>query len=154
RQADNAWAGATLNDAICTGDSLRVLAYSRATLKLPDDTVLRLDANTSVAFEAGDDDTGSLLDLIRGMIHVISRDPRSLKFSTPYANAGLEGTEFLIAAEDAQTSITVLEGEVALTNAAGRVAVKSGEQGIATVATPPRSTPFADALDLIRWTSY
>src|SRR5690606_36612515 len=120
-----------------------------AALKLPDDTVLRLDANTSLTFEEGDDEAGSLLDLIRGMIHVISRDPRSLKFSTPYVNAGLEGTEFLIAAGPADASVTVLEGEVIMTNAAGRATVKAGEQGIATEAEPPRASPIADALELI-----
>src|SRR5690606_38615068 len=77
-----------------------------------------------------------------------------LKFSTPYVNAGLEGTEFLIAAGPADASVTVLEGEVIMTNAAGRAAVKAGEQGIARAAEPPRTSPIADALELIRWASY
>ena len=50
-------------------------AFSRAALRLPDDTVLRLDQNTTTRWAQPQNQDRSLLDVIRGVIHVISRDP-------------------------------------------------------------------------------
>ena len=110
RAAQNEWLPAALNDTFTIGDSIRVLAYSRAAILLPDETVLRLDQNTTVTFTEPQDETRSWLELLRGAIHIISRDPRALKVITPFAGAGLEGTEFLIEVTQDETIVTVYEG--------------------------------------------
>src|SRR5262249_28985005 len=94
--------------------------------------------------------------LIRGVIHVISRDPRSLRFSTPHANAGLKGTEFDIRVDEAadRTAIAVLEGRVEVTNVAGRIEVPSGFVATAVPGDMPTPTPIAARIDLMRWASY
>src|SRR5690606_25062646 len=153
RENESVWQPARLPAAVCAGDTIRVLAFSRATLKLADDTLLRLDANSTLSLEQGDEEADTLVRLLRGLIHVISRDPRSLKFSTPYVNAGLEGTEFLIAADESRTAVTVLEGEVVMTNGAGQAYVQPGQQGVASAGTAPQAAPYSDAIELIRWTS-
>src|SRR5690606_16673565 len=130
----------------CTGDSIRVKSYSRAALRLPDKTVLRLDQDTSLTFAEPEDDSGSWLNLLRGVIHVISRDPRALRFNTPYANAGLEGTEFVIAVTDDGTDVTVLEGEVSMSNESGAIGVPSGQRGSARPAQAPRAELIPDPL--------
>ncbi|MBN1240310.1 MAG: FecR domain-containing protein, partial [Gammaproteobacteria bacterium] len=148
------WAPLSSGDRVCTGDSIRVKSYGRAALRLPDKTVLRLDQDTSVTFAEPEDETGSWLDLLKGVIHVISRDPRALRFNTPYANAGLEGTEFVIAVADGETDVTVLEGEVRLSNEAGSVGVPSGQRGSARLATAPETEPIPDPIQVIAWTPY
>src|SRR5690606_36790169 len=120
---------------LCTGQSVRVLGDSRATLVLIDQnkTVLRLAAHSTITIaEPEAEPVGTLIRLLQGLIHVISRDPRSLSFETPYANAGLEGTEFVIAALDDRTDVTVIEGAVKLSNARGQISVPSGERGTAS----------------------
>src|SRR5690606_23716375 len=99
------WQSVENGDKVCTGYAVRVHRFSRAAIRLPDKTMLRLDQDTSVTFSQPRDDTGSWLDVLRGVIHVISRDPRALRFNTPYANAGLEGTEFVIAVGDDRTDV-------------------------------------------------
>lgn len=148
------WQIAKSGSSICTGDSIRVQRYSRAAIRLPDKTVLRLDQNTSLTFAEPEDDTGSWLDLLRGIIHVISRDPRALRFNTPYANAGLEGTEFVIAVSDEDTDVTVLEGEVLLSNSAGTVSIPSRQRGVARLAQAPTAEAIANPVEAIGWTPY
>ena len=100
RSATTNWVALAAGDRVCTGDSLQADASSRATLVLPDGGVVRLDERSVLNLPEPPSGVGSLLELLRGIIHVISRDPRSLTFQTPYANAGLEGTEFDIRVDD------------------------------------------------------
>ncbi|HEX7081243.1 MAG TPA: TonB-dependent receptor [Gammaproteobacteria bacterium] len=153
-QTTAGWQPLESGATVCMGDSLRVKGYSRAAIRLPDKTVLRLDEHTSLTFSQPQDDTGSWLDVIKGVIHVISRDPRALRFNTPYANAGLEGTEFVIEVAEGETDVTVLEGEVLLSNSQGSIGVPSGQRGTARRAQAPRSEPIPDATEAIRWTPY
>lgn len=150
------WASLERGDIVCMGDSVRTDAFSRATLRLPDQSVIRLDQHSALTLEEQDDEVGPLLKLIRGVIHVISRDPRSLRFSTPHANAGLKGTEFDIRVDEAEdrTTIAVLEGRVEVTNAAGRIEVPSGFIATAGRETMPTPSPIAEPIDLMRWASY
>jgi tetratricopeptide (TPR) repeat protein len=148
------WTPASQGDLICTGDSVRVLSYGQATVRLPDQTKLSLKSNTSLTFSEPADDTSSWLKLLRGAIHVISRDPRSLRFVTPYANAGLEGTEFLIQVADEQTDVAVLEGEVVVTNPSGQIAIGGGYVATARAAQAPVFTSVPEPLEYSRWASY
>ncbi len=154
RGALGRWAPAGVGDPVCVGDLVRVQAFSRAALRLPDDTVLRLDQNTTVRWVAPEGQERSLLDVLRGIIHVISRDPRALSFTTPFVNAGLEGTEFVIDVSETQTAITVLEGVVVMANAAGTAEINAGERGTAArgVATAVASVP--DTTEAVRWALY
>jgi tetratricopeptide (TPR) repeat protein len=150
------WAGLARGDIVCTGDSVRAQAFSRATLRLPDQTMIRLDQHSTLTLDERDDGAGSLVKLLRGVIHVISRDPRSLQFSTPHVNAGLKGTEFDIRVDEAEdrTAIAVLEGRVEITNAAGRVDVPSGFVATAHSGEMPAPEPIAEPIELMRWASH
>jgi len=150
------WVDLARGDIVCTGDSIRAQGFSRATLRLPDQTVIRLDQHSTLTLDERDDGVGSLVRLLRGVIHVISRDPRSLKFSTPHVNAGLKGTEFDIRVDEAEnrTAIAVLEGRVEVTNAAGRIDVPTGFIATSGAGDMPTPSPIAEPIDLMRWASY
>jgi len=106
------WTAVERGAVICRGDAVRAQGYSRATLRLPDDSVIRVDQNSTLTLAEPDDGVGSLLKLLRGVIHVISRDPRSLRFSTPHINAGLKGTEFDIRVDEVEQRSSVARGIV------------------------------------------
>jgi Tfp pilus assembly protein PilF len=154
RAGSTVWQPAAQDQIVCIGDSVRVNGYSRAAVRLPDKTVLRLDQRTSLTFSAPQDDTGTWVDVLLGVIHIISRDPRALRFNTPYANAGLEGTEFVIEVGDGGTNVTVVEGEVEMSNAAGTIGVPSGQRGSAGPIGAPTAAPIGDPFAPIGWTPY
>ena len=145
RRSDTAaWVALATGERVCTGDALRSDSSSRATMTLPDGGTLRLDENSALALPEPPSGVGSLIELLRGVIHVISRDPRSLSFTTPYANAGLEGTEFDIRVDDNErlTEIVVLEGEVVVTTPAGELNVASDHVAVAKDGEAPTASPY------------
>lgn len=156
-EAGPEWRSVASGHRICTGDSVRVAGASRATLTLPDYSTFRLAEHTTLLLPEPPSGDGSLVELLRGLIHVISRDPRRLSFRTPYANAGLEGTEFDIRVDEdrQQTEVTVLEGQVSLTTQpATELKVGSGHFAVARLGEPPTATPLATPIDVMRWASY
>jgi Tfp pilus assembly protein PilF len=156
RSATTDWVALTAGDRVCTDDLVRVDASSRATLLLSDGGTIRLDEHSVLNLPEPPSGIGSLLELLRGIIHVISRDPRSLSFKTPYANAGLEGTEFDIRVdEDARlTEIVVLEGEVAVTTPNGNLDVASDYVAVARDGQAPTAAPLAQPIERMRWASH
>jgi tetratricopeptide (TPR) repeat protein len=154
RAESGAWARAAQGDVVCIEDSVRVLAYARASLRLPDGTVLRLTEGTTLRGAEGLDGERTLWDVVRGLIHVISRDPRSLRFNTPFANAGLEGTEFVIDVSDTETRITVVEGVVTMSGAGGSVSVAAGERATARADGPTTVAVAPDLTEFLAWAVY
>src|SRR5262245_15374803 len=156
RTATVAWAALAAGERVCTEDSVRVGRSSRATLVLPDGGDLRLDELTTLNLPEPPSAAGTLVELLRGIIHVISRDPRSLSFRTPYANAGLEGTEFDIRVDASQqlTEIVVLEGEVAVTSPNGDLKVPSDYVAVARDGQTPTALPLAAPIERMRWASH
>jgi Tfp pilus assembly protein PilF len=155
RDAATGWTALGTGDRVCSGDSLRTLGASRVTITLPDHSTLRLDEQSTLILPEPDSG-GSLIDLIRGVIHVISRDPRLLRFTTPYANAGLEGTEFDIRVDERArlTEIVVLEGEVLVTTPAGELEVATDHVAVAREGQAPTATPYATPIERMRWASH
>jgi Tfp pilus assembly protein PilF len=143
-------------ERVCTDDTLRLDGGSRALLVLPDGGTIRLDEHTTLNLAEPPSGDGSLLELLRGILHIISRDPRSLTFKTPYANAGLEGTEFDIRVDDERrlTEVVVLEGEVVVTTPNGELKVASDHVATALDGQAPSATPIENTIERMRWASY
>jgi tetratricopeptide (TPR) repeat protein len=150
------WRFGTSGSPVCLGDTIRVARAARALLTLPDGSTLKFDENTTVVLERAVPAGGSLIELLRGLIHVISRDPRQLRFTTPHINAGLEGTEFDIGVNETanQTEIAVLEGVVRVTSPYGDLSVSRDQLGVGKTGQAPVATPLPQPIELMRWTSH
>jgi hypothetical protein len=77
------WQPVHLHDTYCPGDTLRVQDRSRADVALLNQSVLRLNANTTITLEGGKEERTSLINLLKGAAHFFSRGPRSLEVRTP-----------------------------------------------------------------------
>ena len=149
------WQAAKLNDRFCTGDALRTGQDSRVAIMLLPETVIRLDQFSSMVFTRPDTDASpSLLELLKGAAHFISRDPRALQIITPFANAAIEGTEFLVQVGAQQTGVTVYEGKLLVGNNSGSVAVTSGKRAIAQTGQAPVAQAVVQPRDAVQWTLY
>ena len=120
--ADSSFARASLKALVCQGDSIRVGAFSRATVAfLRSGLRLTIEQNTEWLVRQPAAPGRSLIELIRGAILFFTSQPQALDVQTPFVNAAVEGTEFLVRVEDNRAEVAVLEGTVALTNAAGQL---------------------------------
>src|SRR5262245_30882100 len=155
-QRHGVWQPAALNQSLCQQDAVRTGSLSRAAVTLVNEAVLRIDQDTTVALTdiTTDEQQRSLLDLAKGAFQSFSRRPRALEVNTPYLNAAVQGTEFVIRAEARQTSITVFEGTVAAGNSRGSVAITSGHSISASAGQAPRSFILVRPWDTVQWGLY
>src|SRR5262249_13305794 len=131
RMGDTQWQPVQLNDTYCPGDTIRVQERSRADVALMNQSVLRLNANTTITLEGVKEERTSLVNLLKGAAHFFSRGPRSLEVRTPFTVAGVRGTEFFIRLEEAQAFLSIFEGTVLAASEAGSLSLTSGQSAVA-----------------------
>jgi tetratricopeptide (TPR) repeat protein len=152
KRGDNAdWHVVALNEIYCPGDQIRVGDKSRAGIILANETLVRLDENSAIKLTAIEKDSFSLVELLKGIAHFISRVPRSLKVNTPFVNAAIEGTEFVVAIANQQTTVTVFEGTVLTQNDQGELRITNGESAVAKTDTAPSKVLLAKPRDSVQW---
>jgi Flp pilus assembly protein TadD len=148
------WENAMLGDSFCPGDRLRVGANSRVGLILNNDTLLRLAEHSSVVISAPAEDGTAWLDLMEGIAHFISRVKHAFQVNTPYVNASIEGTEFIVRVKDNATDVTVFEGVVVARNQAGSVKLLPNQTGRAVSKQAPVVIANAKPRDAVAWALY
>ena len=126
------WTSATVGQPLAVNDRLRTGEDSRAAVRLTDLSVLRMDELTTITIgpptTAGDKPA---LNVKEGTTYFFSREKsREIRVETPAANGAIRGTEFVVTvAANGSTTLTMLDGEVELSNAQGSLVVTSGRAG-------------------------
>jgi tetratricopeptide (TPR) repeat protein/opacity protein-like surface antigen len=150
----DAWTPATLGEALCLGDALRVGRASRAALALANDATLRLDERTTLQLRGVAEEARSLIDLILGGVYFFSHRPRALEVDTPFVNAAAEGTEFLVRVGADRAEVVMLDGRVLLRNPEGELRVASGDAALVAEGEAPRAVVVARPRDAVAWALY
>lgn len=135
------WSAVSRDTGLCIGDSVRVMRFGRAALRLNNETTMRLDQGTVLSLAAPTPGNPTLIEQMSGRLHVITRPRRAFRLSTPFVNANIEGTEFSVQVEADRATVAVVEGSVEAFNASGQVTLADGEQ--ATALAGPMSTSDA-----------
>ena len=148
------WQPVKLNDTLCPGDTIRVLNNSRAQLALANQSVLRINENTTITLEGVDEDRTTLVDLLKGAALFFSRGTRKLKVKTQYAIFGVRGTEFFIRAEERQAFMSVFEGTVLAESQAGSLTLTSDQSTVVEAGKAPVLTVVARPRDAVQWALY
>jgi tetratricopeptide (TPR) repeat protein len=156
RDESTLWQQAVLDARLCRGDTIRVGDRSRAAVALINDAVLRLDQNTTLRLlNVGEpEEEESFLDLVIGAFQSFSRKPRKLAVSTPYLNATIEGTEFVVRVAADSSEVIVFEGRVAAENDAGRLVLAQGESAVARAGQAPQARTLVKPRDAVQWALY
>jgi tetratricopeptide (TPR) repeat protein len=154
RVGETLWQPVKLNDQFRPGDQIRVLDRSRADVALLDQSVLRLNENTTITIQAVKDERTGVIDLLRGAAHFFSRGPGSLDVQTPFAIAGVRGTEFFINVETDRALLTTFEGTVVAENSAGSLTLTSGQSAVAEAGRAPVLRVVARPRDAVQWALY
>lgn len=149
---DSQWQTASLNQTFCYGDIILV-QEKRAALRLSNNTLVRLNERSSIKLIPP---TQSFwLELIDGAAHFLTRTPKSFTVKAPYVNAAVEGTEFLVTAQNGVNQVGVIEGQVRSGNTAGSVLLT---QGMSTQTSSAEQAPGAPVQlklnDFVSWAMY
>jgi tetratricopeptide (TPR) repeat protein len=154
RTGEKQWRSVRLNDIFCPGDMIRIMKLSRADIVLSNDTILRLDQNTTVTFSEPEKEKPFLVNLLNGAAYFFSRVRRSIKVLTPFVNAIVEGTEFYARVENDKTFISLFEGQIGLTNEAGSITLAKGQSAVAEANRAPAFQIVVRPRDAVQWTLY
>lgn len=133
---------------LATGPASRLAVRLAATR-----TILRIGSDTTFSVE-NSDPGATLLDLVRGVMHLFSREPDSFRVTTPYVNAAIDGTEFVIDSRSVETRVSVLEGAVRIGNDLGTVVGNAGELVIAMSDRPPAIRELVAPVSAVGWALY
>ncbi len=151
------WESAHTNDVLAVGERVRTREHSRATLRLLDQSTLRMAELTELLVEPlPEPQAPPRFNFVRGLLYFLHRDqPTDVRFNTRTASAAIRGTEFHLAvADNGRTVLTLFDGEVELSNPLGTIRLQSGEQGIVEPGQPPVKSPMIDAINIIQWCLY
>ena len=151
------WRVANPGQRMHPGDKLRTERSSRATLRMADLSVLRINELTTFEIiPPQEKDRKPLINLKSGSLYFFSREkPADVHFRTPTVAGAIRGTEFVLSVgEDGETRVSLLDGAVDLGNEAGQIELKSGEQARVVNGQAPTKSPLLDAVNVIQWCLY
>jgi len=146
------WSAAALAQQLGAGADVRTLELSSAALLLADRTQIRLSANARLRLcEA--QPTRTLLELAAGRLWArTKKTPATLQLQTPAALAVVRGTDWDVEVDAAgRTTLTVLSGQVDLSNAFGRVELGPAEQGYAEPGQAPVKRLLVRPRERVQW---
>jgi Tfp pilus assembly protein PilF len=156
------WYRAADGSQLHASDRVRARAHSSATLILltgQGESVVRLKAMSEVEILPDTSADGPGLDLIGGILSFFHRDkPSRFRVISDGGNAGILGTEFVMAVTSVngteQTTLSVIDGQVYLTNAGVTLDSTNGQQAIGEPGRPPRRTAGFTANNILQWCFY
>ena len=148
------WTEVKRGHTFCANDIVRVKNNSRAAVILTNDTILRLDQNSTITFANISATSASSLNLTKGIAHFISRVKQAFEVVTPFVNAAVEGTEFVVSANESQSQVTVFEGKVRVSNAQGEVLLTQNQSASALKGQAPILKTLIKPRDAVQWALY
>ncbi len=154
------WIRTQTDQVVRVGDRLRTGPSSRATLRWADNTTWRMRAQSEVEIlPLARPRAQPGLHIFKGILSFVHRgDPGSTRATSRDADAGVEGTEFVIAVDVAGeppgTTISVIDGVVRFTNALGALPLTNGQQAVAAPGAAPARTAGFLANNLLQWALY
>ena len=151
------WHSARSNQVLHATEHLRTGINSRVVLRWSGQSIITFGAATELEI-LPPHTTGAEpgLQLWRGLLSFFHRgEPGRIQIITRGTIAGVEGTEFLLAVDDAdRTTLSVIDGQVRFGNAAATLVLTNGQGAIAAPGQPPRPTPGFIANNLLQWCFY
>jgi tetratricopeptide (TPR) repeat protein len=169
RAGQAAASSAKLGTLLCQNDLLHTDAGSRAALFISAETLVRLDQNSTVRISQTDLET--VVEFTQapaqtrvllapdqcGAGYFITRYPKRFRVITPFTNAVVEGTEFLVALRCESTEVAVFEGKVRAEQtlaASQAVSIASGESFTVGEREPPVIKALVKPADAVQWVLY
>ncbi len=151
------WVKAQADQVLHPFDRVHTAENSRVALRWSDQSIVPIGASTELEILPPDSpDAQAGLHLMRGVISFFHRDqPGRIRIITHGAMAGVEGTEFAMAVDDAErTTLSVVDGKVKFGNEQATLLLTNGQQAAVDLGQPPVRTAGFIANNLLQWCFY
>jgi len=138
------------------GDRVRTRERSSVSIRWSDKSRVRLPELSNVQILPSTATQRTSFSLITGLLYFFNRERLiNARYGTQTASAAIRRTEFVLQAEENRTTLTVIEGEVELSNEVEpALTLRTGEQGVAEPGQAPRKTPAIIVNNVIQWALY
>ena len=146
------WQPAALSQTLGAGADMRTLALSSAALLLADRTQIRMAAQAQLRL-CESRPARTLLELVGGRLWArTKKTPAALELQTPAALAVVRGTDWDVEVEEGgRTTLTVLSGRIAVSNALGAVDVGPSEQATVEPGQAPVKRLLVQPRERVQW---
>jgi Tfp pilus assembly protein PilF len=154
------WVLTTTNQPLHSSDRLRTGSSSRVWLLWSDQSVVDFGALTEIEIlPSQDQDALPGLHMIKGLLSFFHRDkPGRIRVITRGAVAGIEGTEFVLAADSPngqeRTTLSVIDGRVQFSNGQGALVLTNSQQAMAEPGKAPARTAGFIVNNILQWCFY
>ena len=152
------WVKAQKGDQVQWAERIRTGELSRAAIEISTGGVLRLSEFTSFELRPPPSEKPSgksSINFASGVAYFFSRTEEEADIETPSASLSIRGTEFVVeVSEDGRTTVSMVDGEVEMSNELGRLTLVNGEQGLVEKGRAPRKTAVLDFSREIQWFLY
>ncbi len=151
------WQTAKTNQVLHSFDKIHTAANSRVALRWSDRSIIPFGASTELEILPPDSpEAQNGLRLILGIISFFHRDkPGQIHITTHGAVAGVKGTEFLLAVDDAErTTLSVVDGIVEFGNEQATLLLTNGQQATIELGKSPTRTAGFIANNFLQWCFY
>ncbi len=148
------WQKALATQDLISGDTLQTGEYGGLALAFVDRTQIRLHANSRMQISTtGDTKKSNIFDLKLGSVWSRSSKPdQSITVKSPSATAAIRGTDwYLDVAENGDTRLIVLDGEVDFFNELGNISVPAGRSAYARIGQAPQLELLVEHKDRASW---
>lgn len=145
------WLSVVPEDRLCPGSQVRTGGESTALLRLPDSTLIRLDQHSTLTFPPPDMKGRRIVDTLKGAFSFFTRTRRGLDVRTPFVNAGVDGTEFIVAVGDDSASVLLLDGSLRVVSGGEALPLSAGESVTARSGAPRLIATRAVSADSVQW---
>lgn len=147
------------DDPLAVRDILRTGLKSRATVRLNEREQLRVGQTTDLQLLGlqvpGGQGEPREISLKRGVVYIFSREPEQrVNIKTLAGNGALRGTQLIVEVRGNRALFALLEGEVDLSNAKGKLTLGPGEFGEMRPGQAPRKTAVLEAKNILQWALY
>lgn len=151
------WSPAKIKQPLEGGSFVRtVVADAKMAVLLVDRTQFTLQGVATAQVKNPADATAgkSIVDMVKGAGRFQTKTPtKGFKVGTPTGLAAIRGTEWLMEVDDERSIVTVVEGEVLVSNDFGEVSVLPDEQAVMEKGKAPFKRRIQNARERVQWVS-
>ncbi|MDZ4787284.1 MAG: FecR domain-containing protein [bacterium] len=153
--SSKSWVNVNKGYRFSEGESVRTDSAGKAGILFLDGGLVRLSENSVLEFKITKKEDQKDLVLDKGQAFFFSREPKRFpNIITPSVSAAVRGTEFVVQASSANTTISVLDGAVEVSNRFGVETLRSNETATTKKGEAPIKSILVNPLDAVQWAIY